>query len=177
MSQRTRDDSWTSINDHVIGIQSCCQFQRDSASSYSSSSSVCFSRQESPCYFVADFASPFGPIICVHRRNFNHCHVFSYRIHKPPLRPCPFPLFWQFHSQDPFPNIPIIFPPYISKLPCLASRVFSLTLTDSGTLYVRCAQLVLCLNHRLISCYTYIIVHTLAVDDRQNFKCLTVRNV
>ena len=71
---------------------------------------------------AADFPSPFIPIFCILLRHFNRCHVLSHRIHKPPFRPSPFPLSWQFHPQHPSPNIPIIFPPYMSIPPqsCLS---------------------------------------------------------
>ena len=75
---------------------------------------------------------PFGSIICIllrhfnhchvlsHRillRHFNHCHVLPHRIHKPPFRPTPFPLSWQLLPRHPSPNIPVIFPPYMSIPP------------------------------------------------------------
>ena len=63
----------------------------------------------------ADFPSPFGPIFCILLRHFNHCHVLFHRIHKPPFMPSPFPLTWQLHPQNHYPNIPIIFPSYMSK--------------------------------------------------------------
>ena len=39
-----------------------------------------------------EFPSPFCSIICIVLYHFNHCHVLSHRIRKPPFRPSLFPL-------------------------------------------------------------------------------------
>ena len=67
---------------------------------------------------TADF--PFRPMLCILIRNFRHCHVLCRRIREPPFRPSPFPLSWRFNPQH--PDIPIIFPPYMSNPPksCLS---------------------------------------------------------
>ena len=76
---------------------------------------------------TADFPSPVVPIFCILLRHFNLSLVLFHHIHKPPSWPSPFPLSWQLHPQHPSPNIPIIFPPYMSippqsRLSCFLSK-------------------------------------------------------
>ena len=40
------------------------------------------------------FSISFGHILCLLLGHFNHCHVLSHCIHKPPFRPSQFPLSW-----------------------------------------------------------------------------------
>ena len=63
---------------------------------------------------TANFPSPliFVPLILHHFSHCHQCHALSPRIHIPTLRPSPFSLSWQLHTQHPSPNIPIIFRPY-----------------------------------------------------------------
>ena len=75
---------------------------------------------------TADFTSPVVPNFCILLRHFNLSHVLSHRIHKPPSRPSPFPLFWQFHPQHRYFNIPIIFPPVHVRTISVLPLVFSL---------------------------------------------------
>ena len=72
-----------------------------------------------PRVATADIPSSFVLIIYIFLRHFNHCHILSPRIHKPPFRPSQFPLSWQLHPQHPSANIIllIIFPPCMSKPP------------------------------------------------------------
>ena len=63
------------------------------------------------------FSNFFVSIISILLRHFNLSHVLSHRIHKPLFRTSPFPLSWQLHPQHPSLNIPIVFPPYMSKPP------------------------------------------------------------
>ena len=71
---------------------------------------------------TADSPSPFCSLLCVFLRHFHCRHILSHRIHKPPFRPSPFHLSWQLHRQHPSPNVPSIFPQYMSKPPqsCLS---------------------------------------------------------
>ena len=63
---------------------------------------------------TVDFPSPFGPNFCILLRHLTHCHVLTHCIHKPPFRFSSIPdTRPQYHS----PNIPIMFPPYMSKPP------------------------------------------------------------
>ena len=55
-------------------LYSCCMIE---------SSYFAFSRQGSPC--AVDFASPFGSIIYILIRHFNHCHVLDLSHRIPPL--------------------------------------------------------------------------------------------
>ena len=66
---------------------------------------------------TADFQFPVAPIVCILLLHFNLSHVLFHHIHKPPFWPSPFPLSWQLHPQHPSPNIPIIFPQYMSIPP------------------------------------------------------------
>ena len=74
----------------------------------------------------ADFPCPFDPIFCILLRHFSRSHVLFHHIHKPPFWPSLFPLSWQFHPQHPSPNIPVIFPPYMSITPqsCFSCFLF-----------------------------------------------------
>ena len=54
---------------------------------------------------TTDFTSPCVPFFCTLLRDFLHSHSLSDRIHKPPSRPSPFPLSWQFHPQHPSLNM------------------------------------------------------------------------
>ena len=71
---------------------------------------------------TADFPSPVAPIFCILLRHFNLSHVLFHHIHKP--------RFWpsrQLHPQHPSPNIPIIFPQYMSippqsRISCFLSK-------------------------------------------------------
>ena len=78
---------------------------------------------------TADFPSPVVSINCIFLRHFNLSHVLFHHIHKPPFWPSPFPLSWQLHPQHPSPNIPIIFPPYVSipSQSCLSSFLSKLS--------------------------------------------------
>ena len=73
------------------------------------------------------FSYPVAHIFCILLRHFNLSHVLFHHIHKPPFWPSPFPLSWQLHPQHPSPNIPIIFPQYMSippqsRLSCFLSK-------------------------------------------------------
>ena len=61
------------------------------------------------------------PVYC------NHCHVHPHDIRDPPFRLSPFHMCWQFHPLHHSLNIPIIFPPNMSKplqscLSCFISK-------------------------------------------------------
>ena len=71
-------------------------------------------RQGSP-YSAFSISINFVPIFCIILRHFNLSHVLSYCIPIPSFRPSPFPLSWHFRPQQPYPNIPIFFPPYMSE--------------------------------------------------------------
>ena len=81
--------------------------------------SLLFNR--SACYLklVSDYHSHPPPSLCHFN---NYCHVLSHCIHKPPFRHIPFPFSSQLHPQHPSPNMPIIFPPFMSCLSCFLSK-------------------------------------------------------
>ena len=74
---------------------------------------------------TADFPSPVVPIFCILLRHFNLGHVLFHHIHKPPFWPSPFLLSWQLHPHHSSPNIPIMFPTYMSIPPQSCSLLFS----------------------------------------------------
>ena len=73
---------------------------------------------------TAKFPSSVVPIFCILLSHFDLSHVLFHHIHKPPFWSSPFPLSWQLHPHHPFPNMSIIFPPYMSTPP--QSLVFTI---------------------------------------------------
>ena len=70
---------------------------------------------------TADVPYQVVPVLCILLRHFNLSHVYFHHIHEHPFWPSPSSLSWLLHPQRPSTNIPIIFPPYMSKppQPCL----------------------------------------------------------
>ena len=74
---------------------------------------------------TADFPSPVVSIFYI-LRHFNLSHVLLHHIRKPPFGLLRFLFPGQLHPQHPSPNIPIVFPPYVSIPPqsCLSCFMY-----------------------------------------------------